>query len=89
MQVAPSEVSRHDACVLARLLVEAVEAFAAQTGESYASIGRRAGLSRGYIDKMRAAVAEDPEHTIDTRTLERVAEAVGYEVSLEPKRGAS
>lgn len=89
MQVAPSEVSRHDALVLARLLVAAVEAFSVRTGESYASIGRRAGLARGYVDKMRAAVAEDPEHRIDTSTLEKLAAAVGYKVTLVPMTTAA
>lgn len=86
MVVAPLEVCRQNAGVLALRLVQAVEEFSTRTGESYASIGRRVGLSRGYIDKMRAAVTANPEHRIDTRTLERIADAIGYEVNLAPKK---
>ena len=68
-------------------LVLAIEAHVASPDneDSYASISVRAGYPRNYVNKLRKAVAEDPDHRIDTSTLEKLAGAIGLEVTLTPK----
>lgn len=81
----------HAGDVLARLLVEAIEAHvtSGESGDNYDAISRRAGFPRGYVTKLRTAVKANPDHRIDTSTLERLAAAIGYEVKLLRKAPTS
>lgn len=74
----------HAGDVLARLLVQAIEAHVAsgENVDNYDAISLRAGYARNYVNKLRAAVRENPEHRIDTATLERLAAAIGCEVLI-------
>jgi hypothetical protein len=87
MPIESTSQSGQAGAVLARQLVEAIEAHVASPDneDSYATVSVRAGYPRNYVNKLRAAVAENPEHRIDTSTLEKLAAAIDYEVTLTPK----
>ena len=90
MQEPPVELlapSGQSGRVIARLLVEAIERHVASPDneDNFDSLSVRAGFKRNYINKLRAAVRANAEHTIDTSTLERLAAAIGYELTLAPK----
>ncbi len=86
MEVEPRPDTGHPARVLARLLVEAIEAHVKTTGESYSALAVRAGLKRTYVNTLRDAVKANPEHAVESVTLERIAEKIGYTWKLEPPR---
>lgn len=67
---------------MAQRLVAAVEEHMRRTGDSYADIHRRAGLSRGYLGKIRDAVAADPHHRVDSETMAKIAGAIGMRWEL-------
>lgn len=80
----PRPDTGHGARVLARQLVEAIEAHVRKTGESYSALSARAGLKRTYVNTLRDAVKARPDHTVESSTLERLAAAIGLTWKLEP-----
>lgn len=83
MQVEPRDEAGHPGSVLARRLIEAVEA-RVRTGVSYAEIARAASMAPQQLANLKAAVAADPEHVIKSDVAERLARAVGCEVLVVP-----
>lgn len=77
----------HAGDVLARLLIQAIEAHvtSGENADTFDTVSLRAGFPLNYVRKLRAAVKANPEHRIDTSTLERLASAIGYEVTLTRK----
>ena len=74
----------HAGDVLARLLLQAIEAHvtSGEHDDTFDTVSLRAGFPRNYVRKLRAAVTANPEHRIDTSTLERLAAAIGCEVLI-------
>lgn len=82
--VEPQANTGHAARVLAKKLVDAIEAHCRATGESYRALSVRADFPPTYVTKIRDAVAKNPSHMVEATTLERLAAAIGYEWKLEP-----
>ena len=85
MLVEPRADSGHPAGVLAKMLVDAVEA-KVREGTSYAEIAREAEMSRQQLANLKLAVARDENHRIRPEVAERLAKALGLRVRyvLEP-----
>lgn len=88
MQVEVAAAGGHDAAVLAKKLIKAIEAHV-RTGVSYAAIARAAAMTPQQLANLKAAVEENPAHVIKSDVAERLAGSIGYEVTLTPKGGAS
>lgn len=85
MRVEPLVDSGHPAGVLAKMLVDAIEA-KVREGSSYAEIARTAGMSRQQLANLKLAVTRDENHRIRHEVAERLAAALGLRVryALEP-----
>jgi hypothetical protein len=84
VSVEPVEDFGHPAPVLARLLVEAIDAHVRSQGneDGYKDVAKRAGMSKQQLANLRAGVEKDPDYVIKSDVAERLARAIGYEVRL-------
>jgi hypothetical protein len=87
MLVEPRHDTGHAAPVLARKLIDAVEA-RYRAGHSYASIARAAKMTPQQLANLKADVERNPEHVITSDVMERIAGAIEYDVTFTPKAKA-
>ena len=76
--------SGHAAPVLAKKLLDAIEAHVRENGGSYAAIARAAGMTPQQLGNVKAAVERDPKHVVKSDVLVRLAKAIGAAWTLQP-----
>lgn len=87
VEALPAVVHRDD--VLVQKLRDAVEAYIASNAMSHDAFAALAGLkSRQHLEQFLTN-AKKPGYRLEVPTAERLAAAIGYEVTLTPKGGAS
>lgn len=74
----------HPEPVLAKKLLDAIEAHVRDKGGSYASIAREAEMTPQQLGNIKTAVERDPDHVLKSDVMERLAKAIGYQWKLEP-----
>ena len=74
--------------MLARLLVAAIDDHVRRSDnpDDYKDVAARAGMSKQQLANLRAAVAANPEHVIKSDVAERLADAIGYQVTVVAKK---
>lgn len=87
--VEPHPTAGHDASVLAKKLIDAIEAHLRAHGGRQEDIARAADMSPSQLSNIKREVGKDPAYVIKSDVAERLAAAIGYEVTLTPKGGAS
>jgi len=82
--VEPDSKSGHPARVLAKMLIDAVDA-KFREGTTYAAIAKAASMTPQQLANIKAAVRKSPAHVIDSDVAERLADAIGLKLALVAK----
>ncbi len=84
MLVEPRADTGHPDAVLAKLLADAIRAHVIRTGETERQIAVRIGMPHQNLYEFLKR-AGDPTFDPGTKKMERLADAIGYELTLTPK----